>query len=182
MTTATETELTPEQLEAKAEHDAIAAQLQEEYARLEADAMADTPEKQALFKYVRLRNRYAAELTRVKDQMAAMARSLESKLDGLDYMLKSVAENTARQLIAGGKSKSLKTPYGTVGFRTKPMGLNVVDDAAVILARAEGKLPDDVVKTKVEVSKSALNDHFKASGEVPPGCEVIEASETFYVK
>ena len=79
-----------------------------------------------------------------------------------------------------GRRKSLNLPAGSVGFRHINMGLVVIDDAAVI-EWARSNQPK-AIQTKEYLSKTAINEHFAASGEVPPGVQVEPEREKFYVR
>lgn len=82
--------------------------------------------------------------------------------------------------IDGSRRKSVDLPAGRAGFRTKPAAL-IVDDESKTLAWAETNCQAAVV-VKRSLSKSALNDAFAKSGEVPDGAHVEDASEKFYIK
>jgi phage host-nuclease inhibitor protein Gam len=152
--------------------------------RLEASALAaGNPEAEALEKYVRLTRRYSAEIDTVKQQMGALLRELENKLKCLDYRFGPVAQEYVRRKLSGAKAKSIKLPFGTAGFRTLPSRIELIDAAAVLAAVDKGELPAEVKRVpEPEVSKSALAEHFKTTGEVPPGTELLPARESFYIR
>ena len=79
-----------------------------------------------------------------------------------------------------GKKKSIDTHFGRAGYRTIPgrIAVDVKDEAQAIEALEEC-CPDAVKKS---ISKSALNDYVKATGEEVPGVRVleVEAHESFY--
>jgi len=84
-------------------------------------------------------------------------------------------------LLKGGSKKSRTFPAGSVGWRKVASKLKVVDEAAALdWARADGN--PSLIRVKVELNRAALGEHFKSTGEVPPGCEVEPEGETCYVK
>jgi len=143
-------------------------------------------ERAMLERFCRLNARYDAEAERVKAQLKAYLDELEAKQTRLWSVLGPRAEAAARKLLAGGKTKSLKLAFGTVGFRTTPADFKVDDDAAVIAwAKANGFF--EWVRVKEELSRSAMKGSLKSpdggtGGELPPGVTYTEAAEKFYVR
>lgn len=83
---------------------------------------------------------------------------------------------------AENKPKAGKThrfPVGSCGFRSQPERLVVADEGAA-LAWAREHLPG-AVKTTESLLVSVVQAHFKATGEMPPGTELTEARESFFV-
>lgn len=88
-----------------------------------------------------------------------------------------------RQTLAeqGGRRKSVALPGGTIGFRSVPSHLVVMNEEAVI-SWAKAHKPD-LVKTTEAISRSGLSDHFHATGEMPDtGVQIEPAREKFFVK
>lgn len=81
---------------------------------------------------------------------------------------------------ARGRRKSLKLPAGTIGLRTEPARLRVQDEDATI-AWAKAHLPQ-AVRISERISRTALNEHHAASGEIPDGCDLAEPGERFYIR
>ena len=103
-----------------------------------------------------------------------------------------------------GRTRSVSLPAGVVGLRSEPPRLVVVDEARVLawcrsnlpgalkaVAEAEGagarrlaawaaQCPQ--ARVSESFSKSALNAHAAASGELPEGADLAPAGERFYVK
>lgn len=76
-----------------------------------------------------------------------------------------------------GKKKSRSLPHGTFGFRTRAGTLEIQDmPAAVAFAEA------NELEVKKTVNKTPLLAHFKATGEIPDGCEYVEGGESVYIK
>jgi phage host-nuclease inhibitor protein Gam len=168
----TTTETTPEQVEDH-DHQFAIEEVQRETAALDVGNFAHSEAERDLHRYLRRRGQLEAEKTHIKDQVAAMLRGIESKIAALDWVFGPSAEATVRQLLGDGKAKSVKTPFGTAGFRTVPAGLVVTD---------ESKLPDDAFRTVRQVDKAGIVAKFKETGEVVAGCEIKPAEERFFVK
>jgi hypothetical protein len=76
-----------------------------------------------------------------------------------------------------GSKKSSELPHGTFGFRAKADTLEITDQTqAVAFAEAAG------LEIKKSVNKTPLLKYFKATGEVPSGCEYVEGGDQFFVK
>lgn len=161
----------------KVDSDALLA----EVAAVDVGDVARTDDEKQLHRYVKHRFRLTSELTRLKDQMSAMIAGLENQIERVDFVLAPSAEQITKKLLAGGKAKSLKTPWGKVGFRAQQDEIEVVDDEAVKEQIIEGKLPEDIQKVKIEISKSALNKYIKESGDIPDGVKVTPRPDKFYV-
>ena len=142
----------------------------------------DDEEVRVLHKYIRLTSMYENEIERAKKQAAAIIRGLENKVKGLEYVYASMAQSVTRRLIGNGKTKNVKTPWGTAGFRSRPASVTISDPETLVEQAQLAPELRCLVRTKVEPSKSAINEYFKTTGAIPPGCEVIPAGETFYVR
>jgi phage host-nuclease inhibitor protein Gam len=157
-----------------AEAEAIRSEVVAEFNATDPGQPVDDENMATTLRYVRLRRRYEDEIERVKEQTAKIVSGLESRLRSLEFF-RPVAEDTARRLIGGGKAKSVKLVWGTIGFRTSPPRVDICDEHSL-----------DPLFVKIETvkkpDKTAINEHFKSTGEVPRGCELIDAHEKFYVK
>jgi len=79
-----------------------------------------------------------------------------------------------------GKKKSRKLPPGVFGWKKKPERLRVVDSkAALEWAKREGVATEKVV---YGFKQKDLENCVKLRGELPDGCDVVEASDEFYVR
>lgn len=90
-----------------------------------------------------LRARRAAIIT----NLDAMEKVVQRRLDWLEASNLSDLDAWCRHRTAGGKSRSVRTPYGTVGLRKLPARVEITDHEAAI-AWAEANDPDRVVVTK----------------------------------
>jgi hypothetical protein len=92
----------------------------------------------------------------------------------MDFARRKIAEQ-------GGRRKSTGLPAGTVGFRSEASKL-VVDDEASVIEWAKANLPQ-AVSIVERLSKSELNQHLEATGEVPGrGAHIEPAREKFFIK
>jgi phage host-nuclease inhibitor protein Gam len=161
------------------EHDADT--IRAEVDAVDVGGFAQTEDDAILHRYLRRRSQLAAEITHVKEQTDAMLRQLQNQLNGIDYVYGPIVHDIARRKLDGKKQKSLKTPFGTVGFRKVPGGINVTDEETLIGMAALNGTYEKFVAVKRVVVKSAVNEHFKQSGEVLPGCEAYPEREKFFV-
>lgn len=153
-----------------------------EYAAGGVELGASSDGEILVYRYVRRYNQLMVEKARVTAQMTSILRGLDYEIRGLNYQFENFAKDYLQRNLRG-KARSLKTPWGTIGFRKKPASLEIKDHAALVVAYLAGELPDDVAAhvEEIRISKSALNKLF-ATGEIPPGCDVTPESDTFYVK
>ena len=154
----------------------------------EADLAAMVPERFAV------RDRAAAEwlvrklvesdahIARVKEQAVREVRRTERERDFLRLRFGGELEAWTRTELAQrkGRSKSVLLLAGTVGFRACAPKLAIQQDDR-LLAWAKRYCKAAVVVVE-RVSKTALNQHFKTTGDLPAGTRLEPARETFYVK
>lgn len=141
-------------------------------------------DEQQMLRFLRRRGQIAAELVRVNDQHEAMVRELGNRLKGLDYQFLAHAESTTRRLLAarGGKTKSIKTPFGTVGFRASPDRIEILDEKRAIAAAEGHDRSAELIHVKLEISKTAVMELVKSSGELLDGCELKPGENKFFAK
>ena len=99
-------------------------------------------------------------------------------------MKKLETEQIVTAHLAGAKKRSITTPWGTVGFRKQSARLVVEDESEVILQVEMKNLPDNICKEtrRLDINKTALNDHWKSTGEIPEGCTLQPEQDRFFVK
>lgn len=112
----------------------------------------------------------ASELRRAQREEAFFMGRWGIELEG--FARRKIAEQFRR--------KSFALPAGTIGFRLEPQRLDLRDEARV-LAWCQINLPKAIKRTET-VLKSALSEHLKESGEIPPGVEVISGNEKFFIR
>jgi hypothetical protein len=89
-------------------------------------------------------------------------------------------EDWARAEIAKGRRKSIKLPAGTLGFRTDPPKLDVMDETKLI-AWCRASLPT-ALRIETHVFKQHVKDHFTITGECPDGASISGGGQRFYVR
>lgn len=93
--------------------------------------------------------------------------------------LRSLLEQAARAYPYPPKVKSRRLPNGTIGSRTVPARLEVVDEEAA-LRWAEEHGFDGAIRKSVRITP--LREYWQSTGIVPEGCQEAPAEERFYVK
>lgn len=144
------------------------------------DVPPDSEEMTTLNKYIRVSLRLAEEEERIKAQAAAMLKSIENRRNGLDYVYGALVRSVTERLLKGGKARSYKTLFGTIGFRKAPAQVFIKEEDTTM--EWLKRLHPNWIRTKTEPMRSEITGHFKATGEVPPGCEAVPERDKFYVK
>ena len=124
------------------------------------------------------------EIAEAEEQFRAAVKRLEERRDAL---LKAPARTVEffhghlrmwaegnREAICSGKRKSRAFIHGRVGWRTAPLKLEVVDSGP-LRQWAHG-----LELVREELDEPGIRAHFKATGEVPPGCKATGGDERFY--
>jgi hypothetical protein len=82
--------------------------------------------------------------------------------------------------IAKGRSKSVKLPAGTVGFRIEPPRLDITNEQRLI-GWCRTTLPD-AIRIETRVLKSVVKDHLEQTGECADGISIAGGGQRFYVR
>jgi phage host-nuclease inhibitor protein Gam len=123
-----------------------------------------------------------AHMARVKEQaQREIARTQRER----DFLLRRYGpdlERWTREQLEHhkGRRKSVLLLSGTVGLRTLHPRL-VVDDAPAVLAWARRHCRKAVVVVE-KLSKTVLNEHVQATGELPKGTHLQPVQDRFYIK
>lgn len=117
-----------------------------------------------------------AEARLLRENMEAMARACERKAEALEWKYGPALQTYLQAELGGGNSRSKRLPHGVIGYRTKPVGVQVTDSGAA-LAWATENLPD-----ALRVDKKALGDALLATGEALPFIAFQPAEQVFYIK
>lgn len=159
--------------------DDVIADVQSEVTAADAGPLPQTEDMALLYRVLRVRARLTAEAARIREMADQMARQLESRVAGIDYQYGRVLEQVVRDELARTrvKAKSIKTPFGTAGFRTSPAKIEVVDE---LLVRGAGFVR--IVPEQREVDRAALAAYVKETGDVPNGAKVVDGHENFFLK
>ena len=129
-----------------------------------------------LWQILRSRARLVNELASLEQNAEIVLNRARSQLKAHDWRFHDRAIALTRSLLKGS-GKSVRTFYGTAGFRTVPAGLDVGD-----LATALVKGPARLVPAHVELDRKKALEMFRQTGEIPPGYELRPEREEFYVK
>lgn len=162
-------------------------------ADLQADASTDgTPVKQPFvvhdertanwlvrrLKQARAYGAHVAEWAEVEKRRAAAEEQHLLFLYGAQLRTWVTAE---LERLGNRKRKSLALPAGLVGYRHQGPHL-AIDDETALLAWCRANLPG-AVKVTESLIKSALTEHFEATGEVPEqGAHMEQESERFFIR
>lgn len=121
------------------------------------------------------------ETARLQLRLERMNESVERGIIFFTARLRGFWEAHKKDLLTGRK-KSRAFPHGTLGTRIQPARLEVQDAAKLIDWAASQKDPWRFVRVDVAPAMAEVQAHFKATGEVPPGCEVKPEDEKFAAK
>lgn len=128
----------------------------------------------------RYREAMAAEVARIHMRYEALFTPIVARRGMLERWALDIAER-----VDYGKKKSRAVGNGTIGKRTKPERIEIVDDA-VALAFAKAHPVDGAIKVTEKPVHKVLAPQVlalvHATGELPAGFEHHPESEEFYVK
>lgn len=162
------------------------AAIRRELDTIDPGPLATTQDEADLNRYVRRIMALRSERERIAAATRSMLAAIDSKIEGTEFVYRARAEDIARRMLASqrGKSKSVKTPFGTAAFRTVPAKLVVTDELA-LLADAGGNVGlagvvETVTTTRVDRAK--LAEYFEATGELPAGVTIEPPRESFSVR
>jgi len=143
---------------------------------------ADAEQVGQLYKYLRIRNRYMAEIGKANLLFGTMVNSLQRKMVALDKAYESIARNSTQLMLEGAKRRSVVTPFGKAGFRAGKEKL-VIDKEDMAMEWLKTNLPEALKeKTTVTIGKTEITASFMETGELPPGCHIEPATDKFYTE
>ena len=119
-----------------------------------------------------------ARAARIRENAEMMARAEDREADALEWRFGPALQTFLRAEVAGGKRKSVRLYNGVLGYRQKPVALQVTDPAAA-LEWARVNLPVAVVSS---VDKKALAETLLTTGEAVDFARLLPAGEVFYIK
>ncbi len=88
-------------------------------------------------------------------------------------------EPWVREEIKDKKSKSVKLPNGTAGYRTTPESVVITDEEKIV---GEAKAAGVETHIKETVHKKDLKKHIMETGQVFDNAFLVPGSEKFYIK
>lgn len=126
-----------------------------------------------------------SEMAEVDEIAAYRKKDIELWADGAKIRLARQLFYLEQDLLAAantvrfsGKRKSLALPHGVLGRRSKGDKLAVVDKDEALKFSKEMGIP---YKRVEEPYVGELKDFWNSTGELPPGCEVIEGGDEPYI-
>ncbi|MBV9851039.1 MAG: host-nuclease inhibitor Gam family protein [Armatimonadetes bacterium] len=119
-----------------------------------------------------------ARAARIREHAERMAAECEREAEHWQWKYGPALQDFARRELANGRKKSLTLYNGVIGFRTRPAGVAVTDDAAA-LSWARENAPAAVVE---RLDRRALGEALTQSGEVVPFAQFTPSEEVFYIK
>ena len=121
---------------------------------------------------------HRAAAARIRENAELMAKEADRAADGLEWHYGPALQAFCRKETEGGRKKSVRLFHGVLGYRTKPAGVTVGDEAAA-LEWAKANLPAAVVE---RLDKKALADALLTTGEAVDFATMQEAENVFYIK
>lgn len=119
-----------------------------------------------------------ARIQEIETWLASENRPLDRKREFLEQQVLAAA-----RIYPYGKKKSRRLPSGgEIGSHRSAERVTLVDEAAALeFAKGHPGLAHDV-KVKESIGTKALNDYYRSTGEVPPGCDLVPAEDRYFVK
>ncbi len=114
---------------------------------------------------------------RIRENAELMAKDADREAEGLLWQFGLALQAFAREQLTG-KKKSLRLFHGVIGYRTKPAGVTVGNEAEAI-AWAKQNLPLAVTE---RLDKKALTEALLSTGEAVDFATMQQAEEVFYIK
>ena len=176
-----------------AEAEALEAEAEAEQERLRelaadvdgADLLAYEPtdyNDRTLCAYLRQCQQIESETARVKQQMEAMLAALGSRRSRLDWLYLPEVQRIVDERLRGKKAKSIKTPWGTAGYRTLQPKLEIMDVTKLLAAADTRPEMNYLIVVQRSIGQAKLNDFFKTTGELPDGVDLIPKREKFFAE
>ena len=123
---------------------------------------------------------WRSEIERIKATAAAEVKRREAMIQYFTQRFEQELEAFARSQLSGDRKTTVLSNGIKLSFRKIAPKLDVRDEGA-FLDWAKAWLPEAVV-VKESVSKTAVNGHWKDTGEIPQGCEVQPERVGFYIQ
>jgi len=136
-----------------------------------------------------------AEIATLQEMLGKLIDHANAEYRATHYRWGQAAQNEVDRQIeaAGGKKKSINTPYGRLGYRTTKGSLQIDDLAAAKEWAVDNLARNELIQAISGLNKTPLIDNTKhladvdkVTGEVvttstpPPGCTFYPAAEKFY--
>jgi phage host-nuclease inhibitor protein Gam len=123
-----------------------------------------------------------AQIAKLQHKAQALNAPLLRRVEFFRTMLAAYAQANRAAILGNGKKKSRALLHGVLAWRKIGGGLTVTDrDALLEWARAQ-PVELELVRVREEPAVAEIKRHCAATGEVPPGAEVVPEGEEFSVK
>ena len=119
-----------------------------------------------------------ARAQRIRENAEIMARAEERNAEVLEWKYGPALQTWLRAELAGSSRKAKRLYNGVLGYRTKPAGVSVLNEAAA-LSWVRENLPAAIAE---RLDKKMLADAVLTSGEALDFARLIPAEETFYIR
>lgn len=129
-------------------------------------------------------NTLAAEvrIAELRARLAYINAQAQRGADFFRWKLQQYALEAREELLGGGKKKTRDLPSGSISFRSKGGGLQVVDRDALLAWAVEQPVELGLYRVKQEPALDEVKRHFKKTGELPPGTDLEPEREEVVVK
>ena len=91
------------------------------------------------------------------------------------------AEDNRDALLGGGAKKSVALLNGVVGWRRRT-GRVVVEDEKALVEWLQAQPNTDLFRVKIEAKMAAIQEWYKRTKQIPPGCVYQEEYEKLYIE
>jgi hypothetical protein len=162
-------------------------ELADELAVIDAEAKANAGEGMKWLPgwYTRKIGEYNDTRQRLQAGYEAMVRAIDRQQAALEYRWGTkLQQEVDRQFSEGVKGKSIRNPFGVIGYRAVHKDAKLVDeDSAFVWAKEH--YPDAIKPPKTipeSLNWAALKKYILETGEDVPGIEYTDEYQKFYVK
>jgi phage host-nuclease inhibitor protein Gam len=124
----------------------------------------------------------AATIERVRRRAEELKTKAARGAAFFSYKLMAFAETHRATLLGSGKKKSREFLHGKIGWRKKGGKLVVRDREALCEWLALQPVEAGLYRMKLEPEMRAIQERFKAAGEIPPGCDFEPEYEDIEIK
>lgn len=162
---------------------AVVEEIKADVAGEDIGQLGDSDDEREILRYLRRRGRMQAELDRITAEAAGICRTLQNDINRLDGLYIARAREIAAAKLAGKKTKTVKTPFGQMSFRTVPARI-FVKEIQQFLDACDSRIEyvDLIRQRPPEPNLTEIKSYVEKTGDLPPGCDQIPQHEKFSVK
>jgi phage host-nuclease inhibitor protein Gam len=126
-----------------------------------------------------------AQVTAAEGRLRERADYLTAKIHhGVMFFRAKIEEHAVKNresLLGGGKKKSRALLNGTVGWRKTQGKLEVLDKQAFLAWLERHPKEAGLYSVRIVPIMDALKDHYLRTKSIPPGCQWVDETDSFYV-